>query len=107
MRYYRYLYVSEEIEQKKKKILRNLKQGRYRPGLHLILLSDLGSNQLEIISSIYFFQSVYARKECLVVGIAGNYEEALELVEKISQEVYDNTGEMMIRDYIKKREREG
>lgn len=35
-----------------------------------------------------------------MVGIADGFEEALYLVEKIAQEVYDVTGDMKIRKYL-------
>lgn len=107
MRYYKYLYVSEKIAKKKETIIRKLEQGKYSPGICLILLPKYGTNQLEIVNSMYFFQPSYPREDNLVVGIVKNYGEALELVEKISQEVYDNTGEVKIRDYIKLKEQEG
>ena len=40
------------------------------------------------------------KRRLLVVGIADGFEEALYLVEKIAQEVYDVTGDMKIRKYL-------
>ena len=40
------------------------------------------------------------KSEATCVGIADGFEEALYLVEKIAQEVYDVTGDMKIRKYL-------
>ena len=43
-------------------------------------------------------------KHLYVVGITKGYEEAVELVEQIVQEVYDQTGGCNIRSYILEKE---
>ena len=40
------------------------------------------------------------------MGIAKGFDEAAELIEKISREVYDATGDLKIRDYIQAKEQE-
>ena len=42
----------------------------------------------------------WKKRRLFVVGIADGFEEALYLVEKIAQEVYDVTGDMKIRKYL-------
>ena len=41
-----------------------------------------------------------------MVGISSGYAKALELVEKITQEVYDETGGTNIRNYVLHKQRE-
>ena len=41
-----------------------------------------------------------------MIGIAKDYEDAIEMVEEISQEVYNKTKGADIRSYILKREQE-
>lgn len=43
--------------------------------------------------------------DIFVVGIAGGYDDALYLVEEIAKEVYEKTGDLDIRSYIRERER--
>lgn len=107
MRYYKYLYLSEGLENKKEKIVRKLEAGKFQPTIHLILLPKQENNQLEIVNSIYFLQPDYPKEDRFVVGIANNYDAAIELVENISREVYEQTGELNIRDYILMKEQEG
>lgn len=107
MEYYRYLYFSEGLEKKRAKVIRKLEKGKLQPGIHLILLPTNERNQLEIINAVYLLQPGYPKDGLFVVGITNSYDSALELVEKISQEVYDNANGLDIRDYILMKEQEG
>ena len=107
MEYYRYLYLSEKLAKKKSRVLRRLERHKFQPGVHLILLPKNEKNQLEILSAAYLLQPDYPKDGLFVVGIADSYENALEYVEKLSQEVYDSTRGMDIRNYILRKEQEG
>ena len=91
MRYYKHLYLTEGLE-KKKKIIRKLEAGKLQPSVHVITLAVSGRNQLEIYPTIQFKQPAFPEQELFVVGITKGYDEAVELVEQIVQEVYDQTG---------------
>ena len=90
MRYYRYLYLSEGLKKKKDRIT----------------LSCNGNNQLEIWNSVLFLQPSFPQTDHFVVGITKGYEEALELVEQITKEVYNETKGADIRSYILNKEQE-
>ncbi len=107
MEYYRYLYLSERLEKKKDRIMDRLERNRFQPGIHLILLPANEKNQLEILNAAWLLQPDYPKESLFVVGIADSFENALEYVEKISQEVYDSTKGLDIRNYILMKEREG
>ena len=107
MEYYKYLYLSEKLKKKKDRIMDRLERNKFQPGIHLILLPANKKNQLEILNAAYLLQPDYPKKGLFVVGMADSYESALEFVEKISQEVYDNTKGLDIRNYILMKEQEG
>lgn len=107
MRYYKYLYVSDAQKKKIEKIKKKMDAGKLLPGVHLITLSENGSDQLEIRSYMMLLQPSYPREDFFVVGIAKGYEEALELVEEIAREVYNETKGADIRAYILSKEQEG
>lgn len=107
MRYYKHLYWSEGLEKKKEKILQKVGNGKLLPGIFLVTLADSEQNQLEIHRYILLLQSFFQKEDTFVVGISESYEEALELVEEIAQEVYNKTEGADIRSYILKREQEG
>lgn len=107
MEYYKHMYFSEGLEKKRDKLVSKLENGKIQPTIHLILLPSNEKNQLEILHSVYLLQPDYPKDGLFVVGIADGYESALELVEKICQEVCDNTSGLNIRNYILKKEQEG
>lgn len=106
MKYYKYLYLSDGLKKKKDKVIRKLEQRKFQLDIHLIVLSEGSQNQLEIYHSLLFLQSSYPSRDFFVVGITKGYEEALELVEEITREVYNETRGADIRSYILKREQE-
>ena len=106
MKYFSNLYGSEGLEKKKDKVIARLERRKIQPDLHVILLPECDHNQLEIVNAMYLLQPCYPREGRMVVGIAKGFEEAVELVEEISREVYDATGDLELRDYIQAKEQE-
>lgn len=106
MRYYKNLYLQEGLEKKKAKIMKKLNDNKLQVSMHLIVLAENGKNQLEILNSLFLLQKDYPAADVLVVGLAKSYEDALEIVEKITQEVYDNTKGADIRSYLLRKEQE-
>ena len=107
MRYYSHLYVGGGIEKKKEKIVRRLETGKLQPGIHLITLPETERTQLEIFNSNLLLQPDFPKIDYFIVGIVKGYEEAVELVEEITKEVYNETKGADIRSYILKKEQEG
>lgn len=106
MKYYKHLYLSEGLRKKKKKVIRKLDKKKFQLDVYLITLAAEEKNQLEICRSLLLLQPAYPQKEYFVVGIAKGYEEALELVEQIAAEVYNETEGADIRSYILRKEQE-
>lgn len=106
MRYYKYLYLSEGIRKKRRKIIRKLNENKLQMNIHVITLAQNEKNQLEIYNSMLFLQPDFPNEDFFVIGIAKDYEDAIEMVEEISQEVYNKTKGADIRSYILKREQE-
>lgn len=107
MRYYKNMYVQEELRKKQRKIVKNLEAKKFQINMYLIALSVNNGNHLEIINSMFLLQKDYPLEDYLVVGLAKSHEEAMEIVEKITQEVYDSTNGADIRSYILRKEQEG
>ena len=107
MQFYRKLYISESLEKKKEKIMRRLKTGKLQINVYIIALPSNERNQLEIYNSSLLMQPSFPKDNLFVAGIAKGYEEALELVEEITKEVYNETGGANIRAYIMGKEQEG
>ena len=104
MRYYKYLYLAEGLRKKKEKIIRKLDENRLQMNIHIIILAGNEKNQLEIYNSMVLLQPDFPHDDFLVVGIAKDYDNAVEVVEEIVQEVYNETKGADIRSYILERE---
>ena len=105
MRYYKHLYLAEGIK-KKEKIIRKLEEKKLQMNIHVITLARNEKNQLEIYNSMVLRQPDFPYDDFFVVGIAKGYEDAVEMVEEIAQEVYNKTRGADIRSYILEREQE-
>ena len=102
MKYYKYLYCTDDID--KDRVIGKIGRNALQFSVWLLVLPHGEKNQLEIIDSKVLLQPKYPWKDYFVVGLAGSYAKALELVENISREVYDKTGNLKIRDYIEANE---
>lgn len=106
MKYYYNLYISEPLLAKKHEILEKLRQGKLQVNRYLIVLAKNQKNHLEFFDSAFLKQKQTDKDELFVVGIADGCDGALELVEKITQEVYDKTRGTDIRNYLLEQQRE-
>ena len=99
----RHPYIGSSIK-RPKKVIRKLKQGRKQLKVFLLVLS--GDNyQLEIYHNIILQQWYYRENPPLIIGIAGNHGEALDLVCQITEEAIEKLGRADLKGYLKDRER--
>lgn len=100
MKYYYALYTDEHTKDKQEKIIKEIEKNKWQLEVYLIALTKNDNNHLEIFNSVLLIQKAMSKEDLFIVGIAGGYTESLELVEKITQEVYDETSGADIRNYI-------
>ena len=106
MKYYHALYMSEKLIQKKAEIIVKLEQDKWQMDTYLIVLAKNENNHLEYFHSVLLLQKSISKDDLFVVGIANGEAGAMELVEKITQEVYDKTKGTDIRGYILQKQKE-
>ena len=106
MKFYYNLYLSEEYQNKKKRVIKKLEKMESPIDQYLIILVKEGENHLEIFNSILLKQKIYNQEELFVVGVAEGLFDAYAIVEKITQEVYNVTGTTDIKNYLMERQRE-
>ena len=106
MKYYFNLFWSEELVGKEKEILTKLGQEKVQLNKYLVVLTESDVNHLEFFDSVLLKQNVFKQEELFLIGIADGYFGALEMVEKITQEVYDRTKGTDIRSYLLGTQRE-
>ena len=100
MKYYFNLYWSEELVGKKKEILAKLGHEKVLLNKYLITMTENDANHLEFFDSVLLKQKLIKRDDLFLIGIAEGYSGALEVVEKITQDVYDITKGTDIRHFL-------
>lgn len=100
MKYYYKLYMDAYVKDNQGEIRKKIEKDRWQLQIYLITLAKNSINHLEIFPSALLLQKAVSKDELFIVGMTSNYENALELVEKITQEVYDETGGVDIRNTI-------
>lgn len=106
MKYYHNLYLSEGFHDKKDIIIEKLERGQIQLNKYLVVLTKSDVNHLEFFDSVLLKQNVFRKEELFLIGIADGYFGALEMVEKITQEVYDRTKGTDIRSYLLETQKE-
>lgn len=100
MRWYEDLYAGESIRQKTAKIKWKIRHNAGQIDIYVITLASNPMNLLDIIPAQELMQKAYPKKELYVVGLAHGYEEALEVVTQIIDEVYQQTGGFAVAAYL-------
>lgn len=100
MKYYHALYMSDELVQKKAEIIEKLNKDKWQLEKYLIVLSKNENNHLEYFNSVLLLQKSVSKENLFVIGIANGEYGAMKLVEKIMQDVYDETKGTDIREFI-------
>lgn len=100
MNWYQNLYTGKTAEKKRDRIIQEIEREVYKGNTYLITLAANPQNNLEIFS-VHQLRFPYIRRNCpMVVGIASGREEALEVFQRIVEEVYSVTGNVKIREYF-------
>lgn len=100
MELYPRLYIGESVNNPDKLIHKLQKHARFLEA-YVITLARNDSDQLEIHKAGYLSQKYYRENPPYVIGIAGNYEEAVGLVEQIAKEAFAAQGDCRLKEYLK------
>ena len=106
MKLYCSVYWDEQLTDEKEKIIQKIKKNDFKLVKYFVCLTESEMNHMEIFQSFLMMQKRVSKSNKLLVGIAGSYLGALEIVEKITQEVYDKTNNVDIRRYIMNKQEE-
>ncbi|MGN0424550.1 MAG: hypothetical protein ACI4FY_04465 [Acetatifactor sp.] len=101
MRYRPWLYIGDSIDPMKViGIKKKLEENPFFAGVVLIVLSANDYDQLDIIDAKELAQPYYRKSELSVVGIAGDRDEALELVRQMVVECLRDRGDCALKEYL-------
>ncbi len=107
MKWHEDLYMGKSIRRRQKKIKWKIMHNAWQFRVHIITLSSNQNNLLDIIPSRELLQKHYPKRDLYIVGLAGNYDEAVELAGRIVSDVYKKTGGFDVRDYIRQGRKQG
>lgn len=99
--YRRELYLGESIRAEKlDKIKKKLETRPSRAGEIIIAVSGNSSDQLDIYAAKQLARRYYEKYPPYVVGIAGSYDEAVKLVERMALECLRERGDCALKEYL-------
>ncbi|MDD7741051.1 MAG: hypothetical protein PUJ62_13505 [Lachnospiraceae bacterium] len=98
--WYKNLYVGDTAQKKQKKLIYRIEHGKFTPDVWLITLSTNEQNHLDILPAASLKQPYVKEHLPMIVGLAVSYEESLCVVEHIVKEVYRETGDTKIREWL-------
>lgn len=93
-------YVGEKAGRIRKKIVHELKRGKYRSSVYLLTSALCDYDQMDILPAASLSSLPYQERRVKVAGIASGREEALELVTRMAVDVYVHHAAPDIRSWI-------
>lgn len=100
MRWFKDLYVGYNILTEKSQVVDKIKQGKLQLDINVIALPENDYDVLEIYPSNVLIQKKYKDSDMVVVGIAKGKEEALDMMQLIVMDCYEDTGDVNVKKYI-------
>lgn len=100
MRWAKELYLSEKTAKKKDKIIRKANRGVGMVSIYFISLASNEQNLFDIFHAAYLKQPAFYGQNPFIVGIASGYEEALEMIQQMVDDIYRETGGFRVREYF-------
>ena len=94
------LYVSEKASKRREKIIRRASKNAGLLNVYFITLATNGKDLFDIFDASYLKLLSFRKQDLDVVGIAVNKADALELTIRILTDVYQQTGDVRIRDFF-------
>ncbi len=100
MRWYEDIYVGYNLLEEKRKTIRQIKNGKMMLNTYVITLPSNDYDTLEIYPSNVLIQKWYRDSDMVIVGIAEGREEALDMMQLIIMDCYNDTGSVNVKQYI-------
>lgn len=108
MKWYDSLYLGDSVRHPRR-LKRRIRRGTGAPGAYVIVLTSNEHNLLEVFQARkreLIRDRLPGGQELHIIGMAYGYGEALEVVRRIIEETYDNTGDVNVREWLRQKRRE-
>lgn len=107
MEWHKDLYLGKSVRHRKRKVKWKIMHHAGQIRVYVITFASNEKNLLDIIPSWELMQKYYPKQDLYIVGLAGNYHEALELAGRIILDVFLATGGFDVRSYLRQRGKQG
>lgn len=101
MQWYSHLYTGKKAEQYKKDIVQGICDERLQPEVYVITSPQNKQNFCDIYPSAMLLIPSKKKKERMILGIAITYWEALEVVRRMADDLYQKTGEVSAESFAR------
>lgn len=100
MRWYDALWIGPKAARHRCRIVSCIKEHKPMAGAYFITLAENTSEMLDIVPLGMLANASYPADQLYILGIAVGKDEAFELVEKMVDYIYRETGALDIRGYF-------
>lgn len=100
MRWFKDLYVGYNILDIKDQVIDKINNGKLQFNKYVITLPENSYDVLDLYPSNVLIQKWYKDSDKIIVGIAEGREEALDMMQLIIMDCYNETGDVKVKDYI-------
>lgn len=94
------LYTTEKTKKMLPRIMHKVRTGRIQSGIWLITIASNEQNLLDIFHGIHYVQPMFAKLNPDIVGVAESEEQVKALLLKITEDMYQKTGNFDVRSYF-------
>ncbi len=99
MKYSDNIYFCSNLEHKQNKILADIKRNKHKCSYFIIAIPPR-NHQLELFRVILGQQHAFDIEDHTLIGVAKDYDSGIELIYRISQEVYSRLGAINYRKFF-------
>ncbi|MDF2510992.1 MAG: hypothetical protein K0S04_858 [Herbinix sp.] len=94
------LFVGDKMEKKKEKVMASINNREAAFGVYCVAFASNPHNLFDILEANELLFPHYKKVNVHIVGLAKGREEAIDLVQAMILEVYQNTGKFDVRNYF-------
>ncbi|MBR5376856.1 MAG: hypothetical protein IK139_06205 [Lachnospiraceae bacterium] len=92
-------YFGERVKRKGSRLIKKIRKGSLFTGAYVVCLPESRTSPVEYFSARLLRQDYYKRHEPVVIGIAADEDEAMEVTACIIKDCIEKTGSLDLRSY--------
>src|SRR5690606_34273942 len=92
------LYIGDKLQKKKDRVIKNISNRKITSDVYCIAFASQPCNLFDIMNANELLFPHYKKADIKIVGLAKGKDEAIDLVQDMLMEVYNNTGSFNVRE---------